>query len=788
MALKVFFTWHGGTDEVVDYGFRRAFKWDIPLTEGYESEVVRNVSADPGTHRFTGLRNPALVDAVLSWQPDVVHLTGYAWLSHLRALRAFHRRGLPVVFRGDSHLLDASTGHARGWLKRRVLRTVYRWPAAFLCVGAANRAYYSAMGVGPDRLYACPHSIDVARFAADAPAREAEAREWRRELGIAQGTRVLLFAGKFEPRKRPLELMRAFLAAELPESVLVMVGDGELGDEVKRIAGGAPERLHVLPFQNQSRMPVVYRLGDLFVLPSAYAETWGLAVNEAMACGRAAVVSSRVGCSVDMVDASCGAEFPADDWPSLTAIVSRLVRDPERLRRMGLEAARRAAKFDIEATATTTLNCVRDVLRPRSPHAGPRFICVGFFGRPNFGDELLCWVVDRELRELFPGSQLSFVTHDCATSALFTGPWAGLIEGAFPSPRFFLNLAEQVRAVRQADLVVVGGGGLVNDYYSWTAIPRFAILACLAFLFAKPVVFVGLGVAGVRRAWLARLARFALAGARGVYCRDAESLDRVSRWLAAGEPKLVAPDLAVLAVSRLDEISGSGGTRPAVPYLLANFRDHPEVPLATLVGICRAALQRCPELVLMASEVHDLALYRRIAGALNAEERARTVIEFPRSLRTALVLIRAASWVVAERLHVNLAAAMVGCPVYAIEYEDKVTAQMAGVLRHPLRCRLDALSTACVDEVIRGRAASDGELIREAEFYAREALRQVVAHGLEKRGAAKSVADRAAALLCASGLVAIGFAWSATLVAKRAVARLLVAVSLSGSAGARRSR
>ena len=47
-------------------------------------------------------------------------------------------------------------------------------------------------------------------------------------------------------------------------------------------------------------MPVVYRMGDIYCLPSK-GETWGLAVNEAMACGRTVLLSNRCGCSVDLV-------------------------------------------------------------------------------------------------------------------------------------------------------------------------------------------------------------------------------------------------------------------------------------------------------------------------------------------------------------------------------------------------------------------------------------------------------------------------------------------------------
>src|SRR5262249_22160050 len=135
LAIKVFFTWHAGQAAVEDRGFKTRVTWDIPLSEGYEFELVPNVSSEPGTHRFLGLRNPSLVERVASWRPDVVHVTGWAWLSHLLALRAFNRKGIPTLFRGDSHLLDCRRRGPRWWIKHGLLKRVFSWPTGFLVVG-----------------------------------------------------------------------------------------------------------------------------------------------------------------------------------------------------------------------------------------------------------------------------------------------------------------------------------------------------------------------------------------------------------------------------------------------------------------------------------------------------------------------------------------------------------------------------------------------------------------------------------------------------------------------------
>src|SRR5262249_15695894 len=207
LSIKVFFTWHDGLAPVADHGFRTPLIWDIPLTEGYESQRVPNLSSDPGTHHFFGLRNPSLIDRVKAWNPAVVHITCWAWLAQLWGMRAFHKMGTEVLFRGDSHLLDGIPNCARWQLKRAFLKRVFSWPSGFLVVGQANRAYYESFGVAPDRLISCTHSIDVARFAQPTDRYEDEARLWRRQLNISDDRRGLLFAGKFKHKKRALELM-----------------------------------------------------------------------------------------------------------------------------------------------------------------------------------------------------------------------------------------------------------------------------------------------------------------------------------------------------------------------------------------------------------------------------------------------------------------------------------------------------------------------------------------------------------------------------------------------------
>jgi len=362
VALKVFFTWHAGAAAVHDRGFARPVAWDIPLTEGYDFELVPNTARDPGTHRFCGLRNPELLARVTAWQPDVVQITGWAWLSHLNLLRALNRLGICTLFFGDSHLLDGNTMGSRWWLKAAVLRRVYSWPSGILFAGSANRAYFERFGVAAEKLLPCPHTIDVGRFAAPEADFGEQAARWRAQLQIGADRKVLLYAGKFEAKKRPLELMRAVARLPDPAVVLVLAGGGPLQAEIDTLAAAQPARFRVLPFQNQSRMPIVYRLGDAFVLPSSHGESWGLAVNEALACGTPVIVSDRVGGAADVVDPTCGFVFTWNDWSQFQNRVQDMFGNTERLAAMRRAASARSWRFDAsvaEAAMVAALQKVR---------------------------------------------------------------------------------------------------------------------------------------------------------------------------------------------------------------------------------------------------------------------------------------------------------------------------------------------------------------------------------------------------------------------------------------------
>jgi glycosyltransferase involved in cell wall biosynthesis len=339
--LKVFYTWsQAANGRLFDAGFGSTVQWDIPLLDGYQYQFVRNVAKSPGPDHFDGLDTPTLVREIEAWQPDAILVYTWNSKSHLRVLRYFKGR-LPVLFRGDSTLIDRRVWW-RAFLRRVALTWVYSHVDVAIAVGSNNRAYFVWCGLPPQRIALAPHSIDTVRFAADDSHHQALAARWRQDLGIRHDAIVVLFAGKLQSKKNPDLLLDAFRALD-ERAHLVFVGDGELADGLKARAKGVP-RVHFMPFQNQSVMPAVYRLGDIFVLPSqGPEETWGLALNEAMASGRPVIASTKVGGACDLIrSGQDGWVFASGDRSGLETALHRAVQ----CGRPGLQCMGRSAQMN----------------------------------------------------------------------------------------------------------------------------------------------------------------------------------------------------------------------------------------------------------------------------------------------------------------------------------------------------------------------------------------------------------------------------------------------------------
>ena len=323
LQIKVFYTRGKTEGPRYDPEFRKSFSWDIPLLEGYEYAFCKNAASHPDKKSFHSIKNPDLVQSIEAWNAEAVWVFGWNYQSHYRVMKYFSGR-IPVLFRGDSTLLD-SNSKIRDFFRHIFLKKIYKNIDYALYTGTQNKKYFQKTGLKASQLVFAPHAVDNERFSKNYQEYAEKAAKWKQDIGIPTEKIVVLFAGKLISKKQPHLMIRA--AEELPDIHWVIAGNGELENTLKQKANNR-KNITFLPFQNQQDMPVLYRLGDLFVFPSAGPnETWGLAVNEAMASGRPVLVSDNSGCAVDLVKPGLNGEiFNARDEADFLAKLKNLTR------------------------------------------------------------------------------------------------------------------------------------------------------------------------------------------------------------------------------------------------------------------------------------------------------------------------------------------------------------------------------------------------------------------------------------------------------------------------------
>lgn len=305
--LMVFYTWgDAALGPKYDPDFGKEISWDIPLLDGYKYKFLKNTSKEPGSHHFKGIINPTLNKEIEDWGPDIVWVWGWSFYSHLKAMRYFKGK-IPVWFRGDSTLLDEPKGFSLKKSFRRIfLKWIYSYVDKAFYVGTHNKAYFIAHGLQENQLVYAPHAVENDRFVTEKEDYKPLINELRVKLDLNQTDIVFLFAGKLEPKKNPffiLELAKHYKGSQYK---FLIVGNGQLEKKLMR-ASLNDSRIKYLDFQNQTMMPAMYRLASFFVLPSTGpGETWGLALNEALASGTPIIASDKCGGSIDLINASNG--------------------------------------------------------------------------------------------------------------------------------------------------------------------------------------------------------------------------------------------------------------------------------------------------------------------------------------------------------------------------------------------------------------------------------------------------------------------------------------------------
>ena len=306
-----------------------------------------------------------LLDTLDDTSPDAVATSNYG-LAPMRAAARWAKSHGKV-----SVLMSTTTRFDRGRMWWRELWKRWWIPRYFdaaLAVGTASRGYLTSLGMEPDRIWVGHNVVDNEYFASEAKQTRSRMKEVRGMLGLPD--RFFLFVGRFSPEKNLIRLLRAYREYADGESQpwgLVLVGDGPQGKALAAAANDLMlEDVVWTGFKQLGELPPYYALASGFVLPSV-SESWGLVVNEGMACGLPVLVSNRCGCATDLVEeGKNGYTFNPYDVSEISQRLSELASlgEPER-ESMSLRSQELIAGYRPEIWAEELADCVKVITARR---------------------------------------------------------------------------------------------------------------------------------------------------------------------------------------------------------------------------------------------------------------------------------------------------------------------------------------------------------------------------------------------------------------------------------------
>jgi len=308
------------------------------------------------THRETGVAQQ--VTAYVPWgafgalqrfRPDVVVSGELGARSAIAAAFASWSRTPLVLWSYHARVSAAAATPARRWLRRRLLARA----DAVVGMGRQAREVLASLGVPEAKIFDAPNAHDAAGFERALAGEDLVALRHALRGATGARERIALVAGRLVPVKGILPLLAAW--SRVPEALragwtLLFVGDGSLAHAVRDAARARPGEVAHLPEVAPGRMPAIHAAADLHVFASL-GDTWGLVVNEALACGVPVLCSRLAGCADDLIaPGENGWLFdPIDPDAAARALATALSCDA--LPHMGERARIAAKRFGPEAMA-----------------------------------------------------------------------------------------------------------------------------------------------------------------------------------------------------------------------------------------------------------------------------------------------------------------------------------------------------------------------------------------------------------------------------------------------------
>ena len=297
------------------------------------------------------------------------------------------------------------------------------------------------------------------------------------------------------------------------------------------------------------------------------------------------------------------------------------------------------------------------------------FLLAGYVGGINVGDEILTAAVAAHISRHY-SNNITIASGQPALSQTYIGNSYNYVEAYYPGqPLNTKGLLNLVRAIRQADIIVFVGGGLLQDAHSTKLIQHCAFIASVAKVMNKPVMSFGIGAGPIKSAQGVKLSNLFLHANDVLYCRDSYSVEYIQQHLAP-QPDTIKQGYDSIF---LQGQQPADTARQKVVGLC--YRHWPGLEQSTLLRLTQQLTDNEYAVVFMPYEKSDIALYHSLKQQFGDKIQLSTEQNIAATLGT----ISALHGLISMRLHANLLAILAGVPCVALSYDPKLSSVLASV-------------------------------------------------------------------------------------------------------------
>ncbi len=298
----------------------------------------------------------------------------------------------------------------------------------------------------------------------------------------------------------------------------------------------------------------------------------------------------------------------------------------------------------------------------------PRVIISGYYGFQNNGDEAMLYAILQALDERIRGFEPVVLSKDPKRTTEFFGVRA--IQRH--------DLKEIIAEIKRSDLLISGGGGLLQDVTGPNSILYYLGIVTIARLMKKPVIFYGQGIGPINTVLGSNLMRLVSNRVDLIEVRDHESKQELIR-LGVVKPRVeVTADPALgIDVSRINpsvgrsilEEAGIKTDKGLVGVSVRSWKVDGAYK-AVIAKVCDDIIAKGLKVVFLPMHYpFDITAGKEIASLMKEKP---YILDRPLDFREMLSLVSQTRLIMGMRLHFLIFGALLNIPMVGLSYDPKV--------------------------------------------------------------------------------------------------------------------